>query len=1404
MKNGKCSWLVLILAVCMTVVLCCAGGAAGHAEPSAVMTTPAVKRTAEGGLSPEAAAEGYIYRAFGMPGYVKKQQETDTGKGTVVGGGFTDEKQTWLYNALKAEFALVAAGQRESTQFTFPVKNAFREEYTAAEWEYVYDPVFEVLDALIMDCPYELYWFDKTKTGGYGVGEGAPYDETGGTYFVVSEDEGEEMTFRLDFAVAADYSVSGEPGTYAFNTELGQAVQTAVQTAADVRDEYAALGNYAKLAAYKDWICAHVDYNTAALGDDVLYGDPWQMVYVFDGNNETDVVCEGYSKAFQHLCDISTFSGGVTAVCVSGTMGGGTGEGPHMWNIVKMDDGKYYLADITNSDAGSVGSGGELFLKGYTRKDGNTYIFEIDEWNSVTYAYDGEMAQAFGAGGWLNIEQADYEQCENHEFEGGVCIHCGTACTHDGETSEQKDWNGTNDTYTEIDGDDEFHTRSGDTTVSTVCDICGETIKTAYGTDYVSEVHTYNDEGECTLCGHRNSTFSLPEFDRPEVNIEEEYEQDENIVISFPWVEGAEYQRIYILNEPGQLAFEGADITWNEVPASEICEYCIDGGTMVPGVYSAWIELHGTGYLDTGFSYRFEIVGNTTTLSEFDEPDVTIKDHYEPNENIVISFPWMEGADIQSVTIYEESTDMPYDETAYIWYAAPDGGICSYEIPGSTIAEGEYYALIELQGEGYCTRTDSYGFEVTSSTLPLLTVPETASMELDSDELEIDCGNAAEYAVITAEVRKAEEGTEFREIREDWCEWSTDWGTDTGTLRLNSYAFPEAGTYEIGLTQKVGRNWGWKVSGRAVVTVTVTGWRPAVPEVAIPAGEKFGGEQIWITVTAPGTESVRYSCTMNGNREESETYTMQGSTISLPYTMYWGEQLIDVQVMANGVWSSPAGPFLLEGNTRPVQEMNITVPADALQGQDVTASGIQEIEGATVYTYSVGWYDEEMSQEDGIPCVDQIIYDEPFEPVNGQFAIPGCNFMLPGKYYITISAYRDGYGDWLGEGNATVNITENPDAQAAPAVTLLTRENLYYGKTKFRVSAAGADRIYVSVSRKDDDDLFANPVTVEVEPEKTVHTVEWLNSESGNMVACFVACRNGIWSPVSEPVEYNVEEPDDKMYLGGMDVTCPDEVLLGNTVTFRWDAVPNAQTYEFRIRKNSMDVYSASIPASQGTSVRVNTSALGCAGEYEVRMFATAPGYWESMYDYEFFRLLDPARKITAELLGYAEGTAYLKLSGVDAELIRVKSDRNYYATIPVGPGRTLDRLVLRGISEGSVIRVANYGTDETEWGAWSDGITAQTGGRTLPAGLTGIEAEAFEGTDFETVVIPEGCTEIGDYAFRNCTNLKTVYIPDSCGTIGDYAFSGCTNLVFITYPARIAMGEGVFAGCGDMVVIER
>ena len=45
----------------------------------------------------------------------------------------------------------------------------------------------------------------------------------------------------------------------------------------------------------------------------------------------------------------------------------------------------------------------------------------------------------------------------------------------------------------------------------------------------------------------------------------------------------------------------------------------------------------------------------------------------------------------------------------------------------------------------------------------------------------------------------------------------------------------------------------------------------------------------------------------------------------------------------------------------------------------------------------------------------------------------------------------------------------------------------------------------------------------------------------------------------------------------------------------------------------------------------------------------------------------------------------------------------------------------------------------------------------TIPSYVTEIGAYAFDGRNFETLIIPNTVRTIGNYAFRNCLNLKKV-----------------------------------------------
>ncbi len=251
-----------------------------------------------------------------------------------------------------------------------------------------------IMRALMSECPYDMYWFDKTT--GMSSGAGFNMGSSGGETTVAIE----SFTFR--FYVAQAYQAGSNTTV---NTTLPARVNQAAARISSIIAAHASESDYNKLVSYKNEICELVVYNTAAAQGGIPYGDPWQLVYVFDEDSGSNVVCEGYSKAFKYLCDQSTFTEGTRCILVTGQMAGGTGAGPHMWNIVYMPDARYYLADITNSDSGSAGQDGGLFLNGYSSHPSNSQY----TYSGITYIFDDSTLGSFGSDNpWLQLSASDY------------------------------------------------------------------------------------------------------------------------------------------------------------------------------------------------------------------------------------------------------------------------------------------------------------------------------------------------------------------------------------------------------------------------------------------------------------------------------------------------------------------------------------------------------------------------------------------------------------------------------------------------------------------------------------------------------------------------------------------------------------------------------------------------------------------------------------------------------------------------------------------------------------------------------------------------------------------------------------------------------------------------------------
>ncbi len=361
---------------------------------------------------------------------------------------------TVLYKLLKEDIEQVAAGELSYTVFEFSLEefgldglswsaddlgvSAITYQDDSGKWyitseakealkSYLGISYYDVNKTLLADCPYDLYWYDKTisstaKSFGYTA------SRSDGVWRLKLSSSN---AYTVKMPVSSDYSSDGNSETYYVNTEIGSSVTEAYNNARSIVAEYSEYNDYKKLDAYRKEICERTSYNSTAIDTGASYGNPWQLIYALDDDTTNQVVCEGYSKAFQYLCDLSTFEG-VFKECISvtGYLGdpavtlqllAAIEEDPddttsssklkskgHMWNIVTFSDDTNYLVDVTNCDGSYVGSGNggrNLFLVGtgdetstgsYCTGDvNNGYKFNLSS-TGPGYVYDSTAFSRFG------------------------------------------------------------------------------------------------------------------------------------------------------------------------------------------------------------------------------------------------------------------------------------------------------------------------------------------------------------------------------------------------------------------------------------------------------------------------------------------------------------------------------------------------------------------------------------------------------------------------------------------------------------------------------------------------------------------------------------------------------------------------------------------------------------------------------------------------------------------------------------------------------------------------------------------------------------------------------------------------------------------------------------------------
>ena len=114
---------------------------------------------------------------------------------------------------------------------------------------------------------------------------------------------------------------------------------------------------YQKVQAIYNWITANVKYDYSHLNDPAYL----TQYTAYAAAVQKKAVCQGYANLFYRLAN----DAGVDCRIITGKAYNGTQTEDHAWNIVRMEDEKYYCLDAT-WDAGLKPENYEYFLKGLT------------------------------------------------------------------------------------------------------------------------------------------------------------------------------------------------------------------------------------------------------------------------------------------------------------------------------------------------------------------------------------------------------------------------------------------------------------------------------------------------------------------------------------------------------------------------------------------------------------------------------------------------------------------------------------------------------------------------------------------------------------------------------------------------------------------------------------------------------------------------------------------------------------------------------------------------------------------------------------------------------------------------------------------------------------------------------